>query len=101
MNQEGNTPTYCTVTFDIENGDKASYANVSFANPSDATRQVEAGQSVGTLPTLNYLQTYYTFQGWYTMPSSATGQQVTDQTVITNDITFYATFAYVGSGADL
>ena len=39
----GSTPTYCTVTFDIENGENASEAHAAFANPSDATRQVEAG----------------------------------------------------------
>ena len=38
MNQGGNTPTYCTVTFDIENGLNASDVNPTFANPSDAAR---------------------------------------------------------------
>ena len=96
MNQGGNTPTYCTVTFDIENGLNASDVNPTFANPSDATRQVEAGQPVGTLPTLNYVSPTYIFDGWYTMPSK-TGQQITDQTVIIDDITFYAVFVYAGS----
>lgn len=43
MNQGGSTPTYCTVTFDIENGAIAGAASAAFTNPSDATRQVEAG----------------------------------------------------------
>lgn len=96
MNQGGNTPTYCTVTFDIENGQYASEAITTFENPSDATRQVEAGQQVGTLPTPNRANGHYTFSGWRTATSSSAGQQVTDQTVITNDITFYAIFIPAG-----
>ena len=98
-NSGGSTPTYCTVTFDIENGRYANSANVSFTNPSDATRQVEVGQPVGTLPTLNYNSYGYAFAGWYTATSAGAGQQVTDQTVITNDTTFYAIF-YLGGASD-
>lgn len=91
-NSGGSTSTYCMVTFDIENGKNASQANATFVNPSDATRQVEAGQPVGTLPTLSYSVLNYEFNGWYTTPLPADGQQVTDQTVITKDTTFYALF---------
>lgn len=96
-NSGGSTPTYCTVTFDIENGKNANYAGASFTNPSDATRQVEAGQPAGTLPTPSHANGNYTFSGWFTATSSSAGQQVTDQTVITNDITFYAIFVPMGS----
>ena len=42
-NSGESTSTYCTVTFDIENGWNALEANATFVNPSDATRQVEFG----------------------------------------------------------
>lgn len=91
-NSGGSTPTYCTVTFDIENGDYASEANATFTNPSDATRQVEAGQPVGTLPTLSYSSSAYGLNGWYTTSQYVNGQPISDQTIITNDTTFYAIF---------
>jgi hypothetical protein len=78
MNQGGSTSTYCTVTFNIEDAqENAQWISISFVNPSDASRQVEAGQPVGTLPELDWSSNNVIFLGWYTTPTTG-GQQVSD-----------------------
>ncbi len=56
---------------------------------SETTRYVETGHAVGALPTPTYAG--HTFEGWFTDPNS--GTQVTDSTIITGDIVFYAHWA--------
>ena len=75
------TPTvvYHTVTFDPT-------VNGQLPNPSDAIRQVADGQVVGTLPEV---YPTHAFSGWYT-EQNGLGTKVTESTVITSDITFYA-----------
>ena len=79
-----------TVTFNITDGAMASLAQLSFTNQSDATRQVTAGQPVGSLPTVNVGNDGFDFSMWGTTTSRSTAELVTSATVITDDVTFYA-----------
>ena len=54
---------------------------------SENTREVEAGSKIGTLPTPS--KTNYVFDGWYTTQGEG-GEKITADTIITNDITYYA-----------
>ncbi|MBQ6843372.1 MAG: leucine-rich repeat protein, partial [Agathobacter sp.] len=65
-----------TVTFNANGGTKLS----------TDTKEIEEDQVVGTLPTVE--REGYTFKGWYTDASG--GTQITENTVITEDTTFYA-----------
>ena len=64
------------VTFDANGG-----------TVGEGTREVEAGTKIGTLPTPS--KTNYVFDGWYTIPGEG-GQKITENTIINNDITYYA-----------
>ena len=64
-----------TVTFNANGGTCAA-----------ATRSVQSGKAVGTLPTAT--RSGYTLAGWYTAASG--GTQVTASTVVTKDVTYYA-----------
>lgn len=64
-----------TVTFNANGGTCAT-----------ATRSVQSGKAVGTLPTAT--RSGYTLAGWYTAASG--GTQVTASTVVTKDVTYYA-----------
>ena len=63
-----------TVTFDNNDGSSTS------------TKRIEVGNKVGTLPTPKRLG--YSLDGWFTL--SEGGEQITEDTIITEDITFYA-----------
>ena len=68
-------PTTCTVTFNANSG-----------TVSPATRKVESGAKLGTLPVPTLAG--YEFVGWFTAKSS--GTQITVNTVVTKDVTYYA-----------
>jgi uncharacterized repeat protein (TIGR02543 family) len=71
------TGTY-TVTFDVNGGNAL--------DAGQETRTVNQDAAVGTLPVP--ARTGYTFSGWYTLASG--GDQYTDGTAVTADITLYA-----------
>ena len=56
---------------------------------SESSRTVQPNDAVGTLPT-TMARTHYTFNGWYTHPTS--GVIITDQTIVTGSgtVTYYA-----------
>lgn len=62
------------------------YFNVNGGSCSEASRNMYAGNKIGTLPTPT--RTYFTFDGWYTAASD--GTKVTDSTVFTANTTLYA-----------
>ena len=64
-----------TVTFDAVGG-----------TPSEASRTVETDAKVGALPTAD--RTGYALAGWFTAREG--GDEVTDKTVVTEDVTYYA-----------
>ena len=64
-----------TVTFDANGG-----------TVSETTRNVEVGEKIGSLPTPTY--TDYIFKGWFT--SANDGTEINANTIITDNITFYA-----------
>lgn len=56
----------------------------------DATRSVQNGAAVGTLPT-SMTRTNYNFDGWYTDPDPTEGVKISDQTIVTGTtVTYYA-----------
>ena len=65
----------------------------TFANSSDATRYVEPGDEVGTLPTIT--KGIYTFDGWYA--DSGFNTQVSATTIPTESTTYYAKWSYQAS----
>ena len=71
-------PQNYTITFDPGDGD--------LDNPTEATREVQGGTAIGTLPTATYA--HHTFLGWFTDPTN--GTQITDQTIVTGNDTYYA-----------
>ena len=70
------TPQLCTVTF-----------NGSSGTPSEASRTINGGTAVGTLPTAT--RSGYTFGGWYTGVNGS-GSRFTATTSVTASITVYA-----------
>ena len=58
--------------------------------------QCECGSLIGELPTAT--REGYEFLGWFT--AAVGGTQVTSATVVTKDVTFYAHWKRVSSGAD-
>jgi uncharacterized repeat protein (TIGR02543 family) len=76
------TPTY-TVTWNGNGG-----------TPSEASRQVNAGAAVGTLPTAT--RSSHTLSGWYTAASG--GTQITASTVIGGNVTYYAQWTQDSTG---
>ncbi|MDR3319283.1 MAG: InlB B-repeat-containing protein [Clostridiales bacterium] len=70
--------TVVLVTFDYRGG-----------SGSEATRSVDKDAAIGTLPIPNY-RNDYTFNGWFTAASG--GTQITESTVITANVTFYAQY---------
>ena len=69
------TPTNKTVTFNSNGG-----------TISEKTREVPSGSKVGNLPTPSKNNNH--FDGWFT--ESTVGTEITKDTVINNDVTFYA-----------
>ena len=69
-------------------------ANGGSSTPSSVVR--ESGAAVGTLPTAT--RTGYEFLGWFTAASG--GEQVTAETVVTADVTFYAHWRQIGAFAE-
>ena len=76
-------PTTCTVTFDPNGG----ILNV----PLMATRQVEKGAEVGSLP--GVYREGYEYRGWFTQPVG--GVRVTYRDSISSNVTFYAQWTEV------
>ena len=63
-------------------------ANGGTIPQQDATRSVQRGTAVGTLPT-SMTNADHNFDGWYTHPTS--GTRITDQTIVTGTtVTYYA-----------
>ncbi len=60
--------------------------NANGGSVSETTRNVENGKRIGTLPTPTMLG--YVFEGWFT--SEEDGEQITADTIITGDVTYYA-----------
>ena len=71
-------PQNYTITFDPGDGD--------LDDPTEATREVQGGTAIGTLPTATYA--HHTFLGWYTDPTN--GTEITDQTIVSGNDTYYA-----------
>ena len=70
-----------TVTVNFNPGDG------TLDNPNDATRNVQSGYAVGTLPTAT--NTNYNFDGWFTGPTS--GTRISEETIVTGTtVTYYA-----------
>ena len=67
-----------TVTFDPGDGD--------LDDPTEASREVQGGTAIGTLPTATYA--HHTFLGWFTDPIN--GTEITAQTVVSGNDTYYA-----------
>ena len=76
-------PTVHTVTFNANSG-----------SVSPATKTVESGAAVGTLPTPT--RSGYTFDGWFTAASG--GTKIAPDTKITANVTYYAHWTAVGGG---
>ncbi len=78
-NEPGGEPvlTSSTVTFDVNGG---------ILEAESAARAVENGTAVGTLPSPT--REGYVFDGWWTDASG--GTQVTAETTVTDDVTYYA-----------
>ena len=55
-------------------------------NQSDATRTVQGGTAIGTLPTAT--REHYALLGWFTDPTN--GTQITENTIASGDDTYYA-----------
>lgn len=53
---------------------------------TEATRSVQDGTAIGTLPTATYA--HHTLLGWFTDPTN--GTQITENTVVSGDNTYYA-----------
>ena len=53
---------------------------------TEATRTVQGGTAIGTLPTATYA--HHTLLGWFTDPTN--GTQITENTVVSGDDTYYA-----------
>lgn len=68
-----------TITFDANGGQ---------INSADATRVVEIGSEITSFPTVNY--SGMVLDGWFTDPDAGEGEQVTEQTIVNEDVTFYA-----------
>lgn len=80
------TPKTYTVTFNANGGEV-----------TEGTRQVVYNTAVGELPTPTReatIQYTYNFQGWFT--ETEAGEQITAETVISSDITYYAHWEAVG-----
>ena len=73
----------CMVTFDANGG----------TDLSEASRTVEKGKAIGALPSVK--RDGYTLKGWYTEKTG--GSEVTQATVITEDITLYARWETTGT----
>ena len=67
----------CTITFDPTLGTIAA---------ADETRTAEIGEKIGTLPLPTSLT--HTFDGWFTQTEG--GEQITENTIVTQETTFYA-----------
>ena len=67
----------CTITFDPTLGTLSS---------PNSTQSAEIGGKIGSLPTP--ISLIYTFDGWFTQ--SEGGEQITENTIITQETTFYA-----------
>ena len=76
-----------TVSFDSQSATVA-------ASPASLT--ILTGKTIGTLPT-NPSRTGYTFYGWFTAPNGG-GNAITAATVITADLTAYASWQEGSSG---
>ena len=68
--------------------------NANGGSCSTSSKQYASGETLGTLPTAT--RSGYTFDGWYT--SSSGGTQVTAETVVTADVTFYAHWTKTSGG---
>ena len=82
-----NGQTYETAYLILATGLKTVTFNPNGGVLVDNIRYVETGEPVGTLP--EPTRTNYIFDGWYTEG----GEQITSNTTINNDITFYAHWA--------
>jgi uncharacterized repeat protein (TIGR02543 family) len=60
---------------------------------SEASRQVNAGAAVGTLPTATRSGSY-SFDGWFTAASG--GTQITAAATVSGNVTYYAHWTYTG-----
>ena len=85
---------------DVEFVESATTYMVSFnangGSCSTSSRQYQSGTTLGTLPTAT--RAGYEFLGWFT--AAGGGTQVTAETVVTADVTFYAHWKRIGSTAD-
>lgn len=75
---------YYTVIWDANGGTCAT-----------ASKEVEAGTAVGTLPVASKTGDY-TFDGWYTAVNG--GTKITASTVISGNVTYYAHYTATGGG---
>ena len=74
----------------LENGQQVVPHSVSFVDgTSVTTRTVNEGDPIGTLPFPT--KTGYTFNGWF--DSQTGGTRISENTIITADITYYAQWA--------
>lgn len=60
--------------------------NYNGGNNTETIRYVESGSKIGALP--NTYRAGYTFDGWFT--ANTGGTEITSNTIITKDITYYA-----------
>ena len=79
------TPTYFTVIWNSNGGECETI-----------TTQVEENTAVGELPTSTMEE--HNFDGWFTQMEG--GEQISEETIITRDTTFYAHYSEIGSGED-
>ena len=89
-----------SVTFDHVEEPVYAYYKVTFDAQGGVAKwtqaEVREGKPVGELPAVE--RDGYEFLGWFT--SAVGGTQVTSATVVTKDVTFYAHWKRVSSGAD-
>jgi uncharacterized repeat protein (TIGR02543 family) len=69
--------------------------NGNGGTPSEASRAVNNGAAIGTLPTAS--RGDHLFNGWFT--ASSGGTQISASTVVTENITYYAQWTFIGGGA--
>jgi len=83
-------PSYCPYIAVESVGELTKYT-VTFMNGDEtvSTKQVVAGEGIGSLPTPTYDTTSKRLLGWYS-DTSDLGTKVTSSTVPTGDVTYYA-----------
>jgi len=83
------------VAYLVEEGSSIVTFDGNGGTPSEPTRTVNNGDPVGELPTATPVNSSYELEGWYTEAEG--GTKITEETIITENVTYYAHYVYNSS----